>query len=232
MLDIHDEVPSTMETAHRLAEGGAPAGRGVVARRQRAGRGQQGRAWQSEPGGLWLSVIARPDPTAGLDALSLRVGLVLARTLESVLPGLPRLGLKWPNDLQLDGRKVAGVLAEARWSGDRCLWVVIGVGVNLRNPLPPELAAVAARLGDVVAVPDPEELAQPVAVAVTAAARGGPLDRDELEAWRARDVLLGQRVATPVAGIGAGITADGALVVRGEDGRRHECRGGVVALTV
>lgn len=231
MLVIRDEVPSTMEIAHRLAEAGAPAGQGVLAHRQVAGRGRHGREWVSERGGLWLSVVTRPDAAEGLDALSLRIGLALARFLEEALPGLPRLDLKWPNDLLLAGRKVAGVLVEARWSGDRCLWAVAGVGINLRNPVPCELADRAARLADVVAVPEPEALAEALAATVAAASRGGPLDEGECAAWLLRDALRGHRVATPREGVAEGVTPEGALMVRDDHGILHHCRGGVVALT-
>lgn len=232
MLLIRDELPSTMELAHDLAAGGAPAGQAVLARRQRAGRGRQGRAWSAEPGGLWLSVICRPDGARGLDALSLRVGLAAALAVERLVPSLPRLHLKWPNDLLLDGRKVGGVLCEARWQGDRCAWVVVGLGLNVRNPLPEALRDEATRLADHVAdPPEPESLAAPLAAAIVAAAAGGPLTPPELAAWWARDALRGQPVTRPRPGIADGVTADGALVVRGNDGARHECRDGVVVFT-
>ncbi len=232
MLIVLDEVASTMERAHLLAEAGAAAGQAVMARRQRAGRGRQGRAWSAEPGGLWLSVICRPDGSRGLDALSLRIGLAVAVAVEQQCSALPRLGLKWPNDLLLEGRKLAGLLCEARWQGDRCAWVVVGLGLNVTNPLPPELASRATRLADWIADPPaPEQLAVPLTEAITAAGTGGPLAHEELAAWTVRDALRGHPVTRPQEGIADGITADGALLVRDPDGIRHECRGGVVAIT-
>lgn len=231
MLLIRDELPSTMDLAHQLAEGGAPAGQAVLARRQRAGRGRQGREWSAETGGLWLSVVCRPDAGGGLDALSLRVGLAVADVLEHEVPSLPRVELKWPNDLLLGGRKLGGVLCEARWQGDRCAWVVIGIGLNVTNSIPPALGDRATRLADWVATaPEPVALAAPIAKAVAAAAVGGPLDDREQAAWWSRDALRGMPVRLPLAGTAEGITAEGALVIRAADGTRHHCRAGVVAM--
>lgn len=231
MLHRHAALPSTMEEAHRLAEAGAASGEAVVADRQEAGRGRQGKAWLSPVGGLWLSVVTRPDAAAGLDAVSVRVGLALAEALAGEMGGLPRIGLKWPNDLVVGGRKLGGILVEARWKGERCLWTVVGVGLNVRNPVATDLAGIATTMAEWGPAPDPAALAPVVAAAVTGAVRGGPLDDLELAAWAARDTLRGRMIATPAAGLVEGITPDGALVVRDDAGSRHECRGGVVAHT-
>ena len=221
-----------MELAHELAEAGALAGQGVVARRQRSGRGRHGRPWSAEVGGLWLSVVCRPDAGRGLEALSLRVGLGVAAALEAAVPGLPRIDLKWPNDLLLGGRKLGGILCEARWQAGRCPWVVVGVGINVSNAIPDPLTGTATRVADWVAIPpDPLELAGPVREAVAASATGGPLETQKLRAWRIRDALRGSPVREPREGVADGITADGALIIQAPDGTRHECRGGVVAIT-
>ena len=102
---------STMDALHELAQAGAPAGTAVVAEAQVAGRGSRGRGWSSPPGGLWLSVLARPR-TAGLELLSLRAGLAVAELLDRLGVGA-RARLKWPNDLMLDGRKAGGILCDA-----------------------------------------------------------------------------------------------------------------------
>ena len=220
-----------MEVAHQLAESGAPAGDAVVARRQRAGRGQQGRPWSAEVGGLWLSVIGRPDGARGLDPLSLRVGLAVAEALELEVPGLSGIGLKWPNDVMLRGRKLAGVLTEARWQAGRCLWVVTGVGINIHNPIPRELHDIAIAMTEATESPLPEALAPAVARAVGSALRGGPLEPAELARWQRRDVLVGRRVTAPAEGRVEGITPNGALQVRTSSGAQVSCPLGVVALT-
>lgn len=231
MLHFHDAVESTMELAHRLAASGAPSGDAVVARQQRAGRGQQGRVWSAEPGGLWLSVIGHPDATQGLDPLSLRVGLAVAQTIEQEVSGVMGIRLKWPNDLMLNGRKLGGVLSEARWQGDRCLWVVTGVGINLHNPIPSHLAEVAIALHEVTDAPMPEALAPALAAAIAAALRGGALTELELAEWDLRDALRGRTLRTPVAGSAEGITPQGSLLVRTPTGGQVTCALGVVALT-
>jgi BirA family biotin operon repressor/biotin-[acetyl-CoA-carboxylase] ligase len=225
-------IPSTMEAAHILAQSGAPHGTAVCALEQTAGRGTRGREWSSGPGGLWMSVIARPARTDALEALSLRVGLATAAVLELACPALPRLGLKWPNDVLVDGRKLAGILCEARWVGGQCQWVVIGLGINVRNDLQGDLAWSAVGIGTWDPSRDPDDLAGPVASAVALAAReAGPLSDTELRAYALRDVLAGARITEPVTGTAEGITASGALRVRTDTGPTREVLGGVVALT-
>ena len=225
------ELSSTMETAHAHALDGAPHGTTIIAARQAMGRGTRGRSWSSEPGGLWLSVVARPARTDALEALSLRVGLAVAAALELASAPLPRLGIKWPNDIVVAGRKLAGILCEARWTGGRCQWVVIGLGVNVRNPIPPELERIAVAMSSWDPAADPAALAAPIGAAIGLAARGaGPLTEPELRAFASRDALANARVSDPVAGIAEGIGANGALRVRTDAGPVREVLAGVVAV--
>ncbi len=133
-----------MDLIHELAERGAEAGSMVVATEQLQGRGSRGRAWHSPPGGLWLSALYRPPSTGGLELLSVRVGLAVARALDRLVPTPVRL--KWPNDLMLNGRKLGGILCEARWQGEALGWIAVGVGLNVRNPVPGELRETAVSL--------------------------------------------------------------------------------------
>ncbi|HEY3934611.1 MAG TPA: biotin--[acetyl-CoA-carboxylase] ligase [Gemmatimonadales bacterium] len=225
------ELPSTMESAHALALDGAEHGTTVVAGRQLSGRGTRGRSWSSEPGGLWLSVVARPSRTDALEALSLRVGLAVAQALEAACPALPRLGVKWPNDIVIDGRKLAGILCEARWGSGKCQWVIVGLGLNVRNVIPDELQSSAVALSIWDATADPVDLAAPIAAAIAGAAReAGPLSPPERAAFALRDALAGARVSEPVAGTAAGITPLGALQVRSDIGTMTEVIAGVVAI--
>lgn len=224
------EVPSTMEAAHAAAATGADHGTAIIAQRQTAGRGTRGRVWASDVGGLWCSVVTHPRRTGALEALSLRVGLVLAAAIELAFPVLPRIEIKWPNDLLIDRRKLAGILCEARWSGATCQWVVIGVGVNITNDLPDDLRAVSTRLADWVPAVDAGELAPSVVAAVALAARdAGPLSAAELAAFAQRDALAGQRLITPLLGTAEGITPGGALRVRTDSGPIREVIGGVAS---
>ena len=218
-LQWHDAMASTQDEAHRLAAAGAAHGSAVAARVQTDGRGTRGRAWSSGAGGLWLSVVCRPGPGAATELVGLRVGLALADLLDRRLPPPHRIALKWPNDLYLGPRKLGGILVEARWQGDVLGWMVIGVGINLRNEIPPELIATSIRLADVGLPADAESLALPVAHAVAEAARhAAPLSTAEVRAFESRDWLRGREVVLPEPGVADGITAGGRLRVRGTGG--------------
>jgi len=230
MSNIHylEHATSTQDVLHGLAADGAPAGTAVVAAEQGAGRGSRGRQWHSPLGGLWLSVLLRPLRPVGVEVLSLRVGLAVADALDG-LPGLPVVELKWPNDILLAGRKVGGILCEARWQGDRLGWIAVGVGLNVANPLPLETAMPAVRLADYNSGLAPEALAEPVAKAIRAITADDPrLDAVELAAFAARDWLRGRPLRAPVRGRGAGIAPDGALIVRTPEGDREVRAGSVV----
>ena len=184
-----------MDLLHELASDGAEEGTVVVACEQTSGRGSRGRVWRSPPGGLWLSALYRPAPPAAVELLSLRVGLAVAEALEAVGSGL-RVAIKWPNDLIVDDRKLGGILCEARWHGEALAWIVAGVGLNVTNAIPAELAAGATRLADRLPDIHPEALEPHVIVRLRALdASGDRLEQAELAALRERDWLRGRRVA-------------------------------------
>jgi BirA family biotin operon repressor/biotin-[acetyl-CoA-carboxylase] ligase len=227
-LDYRPLVTSTMDVAHALAQDGAPAGTLVLASQQSAGRGRNGRPWHSEPdAGLWGTLLERPADARALTVLSLRVGLRLAEALAPLVDGA--ILLKWPNDLLVVRRKLAGVLIEVRWRDGRPEWVAIGIGINRRAP---STAAAASGSGGLeVATVRPgitmDELLLAVVPAVRAAAASeGPLTLAECAAWGARDVALGRRVVAPVEGVVIGLTADGAVEVRGDDAVVRTLRSG------
>jgi BirA family biotin operon repressor/biotin-[acetyl-CoA-carboxylase] ligase len=204
---MYAETDSTLDLAHAMAEKGVPAGALVVADAQRSGRGRMGRSWSSEPGrGVWCTLVERPRDAKALDVLSIRVGLRLAEALDALAGA--RVGVKWPNDLVLGGRKLGGILTEARWSGASLAWVAIGVGVNVLAPTGVDgatgLPAGTLRVDALVAI---------VAAVRSAAAAAGELTRDELARYASRDVLVGRRIVSPVAGTVTGIAASGALMV-------------------
>lgn len=202
-----------MDRLHQLAAAGAPAGTAVVAEEQTAGRGSRGRSWYAPTGGLWLSLLYRPATPAGTDLLSLRLGLAVALVLENALPGL-RIGIKWPNDLMLGERKLGGILCEARWHGDAPGWIVMGLGLNVTNPIPASVGGTAVALAEA----RPGVAADDLLPALLARLRGplpaGDLTPVEQEQLAARDWLRGRALAAPVAGRAEGIAADGALRVR------------------
>lgn len=138
-------VASTQALARRLAARGAVEATVVVADVQSRGRGRLGRRWRSPKGGLWFSLVLRPPATGfRLGLLGLAAGLAVARALQAVC-GL-RAKLKWPNDVVVGDRKIAGVLSEAVFLGDALKYVVLGVGVNTnfaRGRLPADLRETA-----------------------------------------------------------------------------------------
>lgn len=222
-----DVVGSTQDAAHELAANGAAHGATVAARVQTAGRGTRRRQWISSEGGLWLSVVCRPREIAAIEAVSLRVGLGLASLLERWLPQSARVAIKWPNDLYLDDRKAGGVLAEARWQGDTLGWLVVGVGINVRNALP-MVEPLATRLADFGVSRPVDELAPLVAAVVSEAARSGaPLTPQEIRVFEARDWLRGRRVTQPHCGVAAGISEEGKLRIRTSEFQVLETLGSV-----
>ena len=223
------EVDSTNARAWQLGEAGAVAGSVVVADAQSAGKGRLGRRWASPPGvNLYLSVLLRPllEPRHA-PQLTFLSSVAVARTIERC-SGL-RPTVKWPNDVLLNGRKVAGLLNEMSAETESIHFVVLGIGVNLNmsaDQFPPDLRYPATSLA--------LELGAPVAR--TGFCRALLEELDELyalyqsrgfvairEAWQAYFTLLGQRVA--IEGINqrqegtvAGLDQDGALLLRGADG--------------
>ena len=202
----HRLTDSTNERAKQLAAAGAPHGTLVTADEQTAGRGRQGRVWTAPPrSAVLMSVVLRE--------LDERLPLTAAVALCEALP--VEAAIKWPNDVWIEGRKVAGILVEGRPQEG---WAVLGVGVNVTTErFPAELAesATSLRLAGVEA--DPEAV---LASLLRSLSRwlGAPPAR-VLEAWRSLDALKGERVRwTGGEGIADGIDDSGALRVETASG--------------
>lgn len=222
-----DRVESTQDIAHRLAGDGAPAGTVVVAVEQTAGRGSRGRSWASPRGGLWLSMIWRPLVAAAPEALSLRAALAVTAALAEA--GVDGVCIKWPNDLMLGDRKLGGILCEARWNGDQLGWISAGIGLNVQNPVPPELAGVAVSLAGGGSELRAGDLVTPLVAALRAAGEAvGPLTALELRRFAELDWLDGRAVTEPVPGIADGVAPDGSLRVIRQDGSVELVRAGPV----
>lgn len=226
----HASLPSTQDILHRMAEDGAPDGTVVVAEVQEGARGQRGRTWLAPLGGLWMSVLVRPKAAAAGEVLSVRAGLAVARTL-AAYPSLPPLSLKWPNDLLLGDRKVGGLLCEARWRGSELWWVVVGLGLNVANPVPAELQGQAATLAEYDPTLTAGALLGPLAAALATLGEAGPtLTAEEREEFAARHWLKGRRLSGPVPGVAGVVAADGALMVALEEGGTMAVRAASVVL--
>ena len=237
------EVDSTNSEAERRLAVGQEAPFAVLARSQKAGRGRLGRKWHSAPSGnLYLSLAFRPFiPPERLRPFTLWMGLALCAHVEKSL-GL-RLGLKWPNDLQSpDGRKVAGMLTEARLDADSVRELVFGVGLNLTGApkdFPADLRATAGSLE--AALGAPLDLNREAAGVIAALFRAweqfeeGAWSRFFRKLWTHHDVLAGKSVRVglrgdPVAGVVDGIDDEGSLILRTGGGRRAIVSSGEVTL--
>jgi BirA family biotin operon repressor/biotin-[acetyl-CoA-carboxylase] ligase len=230
-IEYHARIASTQDRARELAAGGAATGI-VVADAQDSGQGTRGRAWHAPAGtSLLASWIYRPAPgSPGLFAAV--AGLAVARALDRL--GRPGALLKWPNDVELDGRKLAGVLAHGTSDG-RGGSLVLGIGINVhqrREDFAPDIRdtaislAIAGEAVDRLALLDRvtrelDALADPSARAAA---------RDE---WRARSSVLGRPVTVAIAGRSAfagtatDIDDEGALVVRTASGVERVVSGDV-----
>ena len=214
----HETIGSTNKRARKLADKGADHGTLVTADEQTAGRGRQGRTWITPAGAaIAASLILREFD----DLLPLRAGLAVAD-----IAGADAL-VKWPNDVWLDGRKVAGILAESK-AGE---WAVLGIGVNVAvdvSTLPEEAAVVAGSLGKSPADVEPTLTALLGALEKRLAQDRGSV----LVALRERDALLGRRVRWQDGeGLGAGIDESGALLVD-VNGRTVTLSAGEITLSV
>ncbi|MFB6124039.1 MAG: biotin--[acetyl-CoA-carboxylase] ligase [Haloferacaceae archaeon] len=219
-VEYHDSVASTNDRARELAAEGA-SNAVVVADEQTGGRGRLKRAWSSPPGGVWASLVLRPDrPPAHVPVFTLAAAVAVARACREA--GASAV-IKWPNDVLVAGseRKLAGVLTEMEGEADRVSWLVVGTGVNANvdaDALPPEATSVRAEAGDVDRRRFVQRLletfhdlwADPDAV---------------LPAWRRLSVTLGRKVRVETAtetieGEAVDVTFPGALVVRTAEGER------------
>ena len=222
-LRVHESLPSTSDLLVSLAEAGEPEGLAVLARRQTAGRGRQGRAWESPAGNLHLSVLLRPATAPrSLPQWSLLAAVALAETLSSFLPGAGpgRLRLRWPNDLLLDGAKCAGILLDAGGARSGRGWLVCGFGANLARAPEVPGRAVASLAGAGIAAPTPEAAATALLATLDGWRRRLLLEdfAPVRDAWAAlgpeRGALLTVRGAGgPVSGRYEGLGEDGALLL-------------------
>jgi BirA family biotin operon repressor/biotin-[acetyl-CoA-carboxylase] ligase len=211
------EVGSALDEVHALGAAGAAAGTVVLAESQTAGRGRGGRTWHSPHGGIWLALLLRPR-TATLGIMSIRAGLILADVVDELL-GSPQARLKWPNDVLLHERKLAGVLSEGRWQGDALQWLAVGIGVNVVNQIPAALRRSAIALAEVLpGVSRLDVLDRLVPPLTLLGTSGDRLSERECAAFEARDWLRDRILRGPVAGRAAGMQPDGALLVQQAEG--------------
>lgn len=231
---FYQQADSTNDLALAWLSQGAPSGAAVIADEQLKGRGRLGRSWYTPPStALIVSVILHPAPQH-LAQITMLGAVSICEMIESL--GASNVGIKWPNDVQLNGLKVSGVLPEAVWEGGKLRGVVLGMGVNVRQDFShTELATTAISL-------------EP--------ALGKTLDRSELlafllarmdngvehlgtsslfNAWKSRLNTLGQSVSLlnngqSISGIAEGVDENGALLVRDRTGQLQRVLAGDIAM--
>ena len=217
-VEYHDEIGSTNHRARELAAEGAE-NVAVVSDVQTGGRGRLDRDWTSPSGGIWLSMLLRPTiPSTHAPIITMAAAVATARAVEStgVQPAI-----KWPNDVLVDGKKVAGILTEMEGEADRISWLVVGIGLNANvdeSQLPSDSNATSLQAirGEI----DRRACVQTLLESIWALLD----DEDEiLPAWRSLSGTLGQRVRvdTPegtVTGKATDVEFPGALLVETGDG--------------
>ena len=230
-----DRVDSTNEEAKRLAARGGADGTVVWAREQTAGRGRRGRTWVSPPGNLYCSVLLRPACSVATAAqIGFVAGMALSEVVSEALPDA-RVCCKWPNDILVNGRKIAGILIETSAAGGGPLdWLILGMGVNVADHPPATDATSLDAEGGNLTV---EELLTLLTVRFAAwrntwSRQGfGPVRA----AWLDRAGGLGAPIAVRLEretlnGTFADLDADGALVLEAAGERRRITAGDVFSL--
>jgi BirA family biotin operon repressor/biotin-[acetyl-CoA-carboxylase] ligase len=227
-VSAYYRIGSTNHTARLLAEHGAPEGRLVVAETQSRGHGRRGSEWISPPGGLWFSFVLRPElPPDRTGAMPVVIAVSIARTLIDAT-GVPAR-IKWPNDVFVGGRKIAGAMVTA--AGDGALVAGVGVNVNVRERDLP-----AGRYYDATSVlvetgtpTNRAELLSRLLMAFEGRyfTLGGPEKKTLIDEWRDLSLVLGEEVKATergdeIRGTVFGIEEDGGIVIRLPDGRHRK----------
>jgi len=234
------EISSTNDLGLKLARQGYPEGTLIIAECQSCGRGRLDRSWVSPEGGIYLSLILRPQASPDrVPFLTLLAGVAVAKGIKKIL-NLPLL-LKWPNDLLINGKKVSGILTEMEAELDKVNFTVVGIGINVNvraDQLPerPDYPAISlmVEMGREV---DRRPLLQEILLAI----EDGYLEfkagnyTSILEAYRELDGILGKKAKIKtlqgvIEGEAEGIEKDGALRLRLSNGRVKRIRSGEVIL--
>ena len=238
-LILHESLDSTNEEAKRLIDAGAETGTVVVARHQSAGRGRMGRSWHSpDAGNLYLSLIHETSLAADqLSGLTLDAAVAIADVLETA--GLS-VGLKWPNDLIFEERKLGGILTELTLA-DGKVTVIVGLGLNVNatvEDFPPELHAIATSMAiETGEEHDLDWLAQRIRGSLRAKLAAFEVrQRPDVQAYELRNILRDEAIEYEAAegrrpGVVQGIDEQGALLVTDLlDGNTVTVRSGEVTL--
>jgi BirA family biotin operon repressor/biotin-[acetyl-CoA-carboxylase] ligase len=234
------ETPSTQAIAKSLASQGTEEGTIVVAETQSGGRGRVGRPWSSPQGGIYFSIILRPDIKPG-EALRLPLlaGVALAQAIKRDTKLSPRL--KWPNDILLDSKKIGGILTEMSAETDRLDWVIIGIGLNVNtqhDSFPHDVEESATSLFEAAGREIPRvRLLQAILTEFESLYGNLAMSGFEPLRWKWKDLsdTIGANVIVSmptgeVKGLAVDIDSDGALLLDKGEGDIERIIGGVLRL--
>ncbi len=229
-LRYHESVGSTNDLAKAWFLEGAPEGAVIIANEQLRGRGRHGRTWHTPPNvALALSIILCP-PASAANRLTM-LGALAVYDL-AIAAGCAQVGIKWPNDVQVNGKKVAGILPEAVWQGSDLRATILGIGVNVRTDFAnTNLGDHAISLEDALDRRlDRAELLQTLLERLDYwYARLS--DESTFQAWKGRLNMIGKRVTgNRRSGIARDVTRDGNLIVVGDDGNQMTFEAGDISL--
>ena len=217
----HAELTSTMDAAKQLARKGCPDFTTVIAGRQTGGRGRLNRQWVSDKGGLYFTVVLRPDlPPVLSFRVNFLASLTLARTLNEMFGVDVRV--KWPNDLLVDERKICGMLSELEAEADRVAFINVGIGLNVNNDpsgIEPAATSLKAILGRKISIKD---IVGRYLDAFEQRMQTADYDRI-IEEWKAYAVTLNREVRVVTSrddfrGKAVDVDDNGALVLKCADG--------------
>ena len=236
-LRYYATTVSTQDAAREEAERGAPDGTAVLAEEQTAGRGRLGRSWVSPAGkNLYLTLVMRP-PARRLRVLSIVSPLAIAEALEEAAGLSSRI--KWPNDVVVGGRKIAGILIETDLAGDAVKHALVGMGLNVNFDVEtqPEIADIATSVQRELGRDASREELLAALLNAFEARYSEALESDAVfQAWRSRLETLGRRVRATlgervVEGVAEDVDAEGSLLIRREDGSLATVEAGDVTLS-
>ena len=223
-LHYYDEIGSTNDEAFRLGEKGAPEGMVLIAESQSSGKGRMQRIWYSPPGAnIYTSVILRP-PVGTLQSTQIPIaaGVAAAETVNDFCPG--RAWIKWPNDVLIGGKKVCGILAQIKMSGQAVDFVVVGIGINVnlaREQFPHDIQEIATSL----AIEAGREISRPeliIRLYENMAKWYRELTRNGFtavrERWLSLSEMIGKTISVKfhneaVSGKAVGLDEDGSLIL-------------------
>jgi len=237
---VFEETASTNEVVEHLAKSGAREGLVVFAESQTRGRGRRGRAWASPRGkGLWFSVLLRPTlPTSAASRITVAASVAVARAIRQNCGVDARI--KWPNDVMVNGKKLAGILTELRAEADEILLAILGIGIDVncqREDFPGDVVNIATSLElETGSAQDRVALAAQVLMALDECYQAALTNFDAIaDEWAKLCTTLGRQIVVTmgqrrIEGFAQALDSDGALLLRRDSGQIERILGGDVVV--